>query len=70
MFFGDDEDPWFFCEFKVVDDGLSDADVVGSDDGCDFCKDSWHARVDRNDFDDAPVHVWGDVFQMTGRGKV
>ncbi len=66
MFFCDDEDSWFFCELEVIDDGLSDADVVGRDDGCYFGKDSWHAGVYGDDFDDAPVHVGCDVFEMAG----
>lgn len=70
MFFSDDEETWFFCEFKVIDNRLPDTDVIGGNDGCYFCKDTRCAWVCGDDFDDPPFHVRGDFFQMTGWEKV
>ena len=70
LFFCDNEESWFLGEFEVVSDCLSDADVLLRDDGCDFCEKSRCAWVVWDDFDDAPVHVWCDFFEMTGGKEV
>ena len=57
---------WFFGDFDVIDDCLSDVDVFISYYLCNLGKYSWLTGIFGYDFKDVPFHFWCHVFEMTG----